>query len=114
MDYENLLKKIQRLRKEYTFDSDKQTTLLWEKTIRVAIAKEQIAKTDAIKMLVKECQKKINDIDFLLLNDRQQTEQDRKLLFQKKDDYNWLISFFTGASNRAKSIEARVNQDLEK
>lgn len=113
-DYKELLEKIRQLRKEYSFDRDKQTTFLWEKVVREAIVKEQVGKTAAIKMFIKECQKIIDDIDFLLLNDREQTEQDRKFLFQKQDDYNFFISFFTDAPKRIKSIGARVKQDLGK
>ncbi len=110
-DEQDLIKKIQRLRKEYSFDSDKRQTYLWEKAVRESILKSELAETDAIKMFISECQKMIDDINFLLLNDREQTTEVRKLLFQKLDDYEWFISFFS-TEDRIKNIETRVNQEL--
>ena len=53
IDQIKLLKKIQQLKGELTFEHDKRTVKNWEKSIRGAIVRADVAKMDGVKELIK-------------------------------------------------------------
>lgn len=105
MTPQTILRRIAEYRKELTFPHHQREVEAWEKSVRGAIVRADIGKMDAIKDLLKELKEKIKRCNFLLSHDRELTDKERSLVFERKDIYGWLISFFESAQETLKSAE---------
>lgn len=111
---QELLKKIETLRGIYTFDGDKKDIVALAKKLRVDSLKLGLAKQKPMLELIAFLEEKVDDITFLLSWDEKliTMEEERTKLYVKRESYLALLSFFTDAKKRVKTITSRVNSEL--
>jgi hypothetical protein len=110
---EEIFNNTKKLREAWTFDGYKKQTFAWEKQAREHIAIEGVAKTDAIKMLLKEIDDEIKDTIDKLAWSKGITEIERARLETKRDDYLWFCSFFVSAGEKLKVLENKVLAEIK-
>lgn len=108
-----ILARIKKLREIYTFPQDQDSLFAWESSVKDAILKKDLKDMDGIKELIKELQEIIKDISFLICFDRTLTEQKRLALFEKREAFQWVISFFIEPAKVLKNIEDKLNKELQ-
>lgn len=109
---DDLEQKIQLLREQYTFDRDKERALLLLKQVREMRVRKDLKNLDGIKILLVELEKQIKERTTLLAWDREMTEEQRKLMFARRDDYIWFVSFFEDPEKVIENITKQVESEL--
>lgn len=114
MSNKTLLKKIDILRDRYTWDKDKQELVDLAKKVRMDSLKLGLAEQKPMLELIAFLEEKVDDITFLLSWDEKMVtmSEERNKLFIKRESYLDLLSFFTDAKKRIKTITSRVNSEL--
>lgn len=84
----------------------------WEAEVKKAILKDNLLKHDGIKLILEEYQTQLNSIDEQLLENRGLTDDDRKLLFIRKDWCKQFISLFTISRSIIKQKNKVVDDEL--
>ena len=113
MEEEQLLKNLAKLKEYYSLPQHKRMVEVWEKTTRTAILRSDAYKFDAIKDLVKNLKNKIEKINVLLTNDRELDDKNRDRLFEERDAYKFLISFFEQPEKSLQGIKKKVKEELK-
>lgn len=108
---EQLLRKIKEYKDELTFDFDKRNVEVWEKEIKKAIQRKKIAEMSPIKELLGQLADKVRKAEWVLLNDREITDEERKRIFDRIDVYKWFLSFFGNADLIIKKVEKFLEEE---
>ena len=101
-------KKLQKYKEELTFSADQRNVEAWEKTIRGNIVRADVSKMDGVKELIARFKDKIKKSNYVLLNDRKLSTEDRDKIFIRKDEQQYLITFFEGAEQAVKTAEEEI------
>ena len=89
-----LLKDLEKIKRGLTFDVDKEEAEAWEKGVRRAIVRKNLAKMTGVKELIEQIEKKVRACDWVLMTDKKITEEERKRIFDRRDIWKWFLSFF--------------------
>ena len=71
----------------------------YERKLRRAIVESELAKSDGAQMLIESAQKKINQINYLLMNGEDLDTESRKALFRAKEVHMWYLERLTGKTS---------------
>ena len=108
---EQLFNQLMSTAKSVGVDKQDQRALTeMEKNLRHSIVRSDLSEHDGMKDFIAYIRQEIADINKVLIEKRDLKEEDRKLLFYKRDWNDWLLSFFT----RAKSNLGRAENTIKR
>ena len=107
-----ITKDLEKLKEKYTEDLDKQSIRAWETEAKRAMLIEDLGNTDSVKLVISELQKELDEIDYLLTNDRNLTDIERSRVFLRKDLYKWFLNLFPEAKTKLGGIRKRIKENL--
>lgn len=84
-----------------------------ERELRRAIVTKKISEMPEIKKILVQYKKAIEEIDIVLTQDRKATDQERQILFIKKDLFTIFIEPFGIADQTIEQIEVEVDEQLD-
>jgi len=108
-----LIVKLKKIRDTYTFDWGKVDVDEEIKQVRQAIIRANMMKHDSIKDLIKAMKRMIDEITLSLGKDRTLTERERDKLFERRDAFEWLVSFFESSEATIKKAEEIIKEELK-
>ena len=114
MENQELLRKLKELKEKYTWSFDKLAINAEIRQVKEAIVRDDMMRYKPIKDLVKAMRNMIDDITFALGKDRTLTEEERAKLFERRDAFEWLISFFGEAQETLKGAKKKVEKEFKK
>jgi hypothetical protein len=88
----------------------------FERNLLLLIEQKGMIDHPVFKMIVQDAQKRIDEINTLLMNDRALTDMQRSNLFHEKDVWSFNLSRFglTGVDKALTALEDRINFELNK
>lgn len=107
-----LQNKIGKLKKRYITPEDRLTISDTEKGLRRKAVEAKLSDNDAVKMIVEEAEKDMQNINLILASDENLEEAQRKLLFQKKKVIKYYI-LDRLSGDRAKQYMATVEKGID-
>jgi len=109
---QELQTKILKLKKKYTTPEDRLVISNTEKGIRRKAVEAKLSDNDAVKMIVEDAEKDMQNINLILASDENLLEMERKLLFRKKKVIKYYI-LDRLSGNRAKQYMATVEKGID-
>ena len=109
------MENIQKLKDKFVnpaYEDDKQTIREWERQIRKSTLYSKLAEYDAMKIIVEELNKELDEIKAVLRDDEDQTMEDRKILIYRRKLYEWFIGIFPEQANILKVTKGRIKEEL--
>lgn len=109
---------IEKLKKKFVdpaFTEDKQTILAWERDVKKAQLRDDLANHDAMKEIIKKLEQDIKEIDDVLKKQEVNSDQDmldRKALKYRRKLYFWFLNLFSSTKKTIKTIEKEIEQNL--
>lgn len=97
MAKDDLLKKLIDYRNSLTWEFDRKAVDQWITSVQKSIAKSDLLDTDPIKEFIALKEIRIKECDLELMNNRDLTDAERKLIFTKRDILQQDINFFKDA-----------------
>ena len=115
MAYEDTLKNIQQLKKEFLGEDPGavEELKLWEGEVKRAAVISQAQNNKAIKMVLEEAYRRVQMANAILLNDRDLAKEQRDKILERRDSYEWFIGFFEAADQKVKAIKKNVKDEME-
>ena len=107
---------IQKLKAKFTdpaFIDDKQTIRNWERQIKKATLYEKLGENDAMKIILDELNKELDEIKIILRDDENQTLEERKCLIYRRKLYEWFINVFPAQEKFLAGVKGRVKEELK-
>lgn len=112
-DQTKLFQKIEQYKQELTLPHHKRAVQAWEKSVRGMIVRADVAKMDGIKELIKQLKERILQCNLVLQNTRDLPERERDILFTRKEEQLWLVSFFEDAERIVEDAPAKIDKKLK-
>lgn len=106
---------IQKLKEKFidpAYEDDKQTIRGWESQIRKSALYSKLAENDAMKMIVEELNKELEEIKAVLQDDEDQTIEDRKVLIYRRKLYEWFIGIFPEQKVILAGVKKNIKENL--
>jgi hypothetical protein len=97
--------KLQKLRAIYVDPDDHAFLDEIEKGLRRRIVESDLVSNDVVRAIIEDGRKKIEEITFILANDRNISEQERKLLFDKREVHQFYLDRFGSGEKAKEAIE---------
>lgn len=93
----------------------------WETDAKDAIITLNLQENEGIKSIVKNCQQEINEINSVLANSKigdsavsgQISSIDHNALIDKREMWEWFLSFFQSAKSTIEHVKGRVDEQGE-
>lgn len=104
--------KLAALRSQLTDEQDLSTVSAWQKKVRTSMLNQDLSKHDGVKIILRELSRKVNQCNLVLREDRDLSDAERKLIFTKRDCWEWLINLFSSSEKTLKTMEERINEEL--
>lgn len=112
MDKIEATRKIAALREKYVASAESQTDIdQLEADLQKLFEESEVREHPVFKAIVADAETRLNDINALLMNDKNLSDEERKSLFGQKDVWNFIFERFSLVSHD-RALEA-LNQLLD-
>jgi len=95
-------------------EEDKLTMESWGQTLKESEIMLGLKDNDGIKMILKDANAIVESCKLRLANERDLTDEDRKLIFVRIDFYNWFMNLFETANKTKEYINTQIKDSIDK
>jgi len=114
MDTEQLIKKIEKVKEEFTFLPDKAKSGLLVKRVRALTLKKEITNNPVIKELVSALSSEVESITrFLAWDEGGMLNEDRKAKYIRRDAFIFFLSMFGDPEKELQNIEENIEENIK-
>lgn len=109
-----VLSDLKKLRAEFV-DGDpqaKETIAAWEQTAKRALITKSLEKHEGMVLILQELRDRIDRMNYLLSEDEEITDIDRRLVQREKRVYKWLLGLFETAEQTIDGVAKEVEEQL--
>lgn len=109
---QNDIKKLKEKFADPAFIDDQGTIREWERLIRKSALYSKLAENDAMKTILEELNKELDEIKEVLRDDENQTIEERKILIYRRKLYEWFINIFPEQEKIVAGVKKQIKDNL--
>jgi len=106
----DVFEKLNKLRSEFTEDSDKEIINKWEEELRDLGVRIDVLRLEPIREYIERLANKIRENKKQLSENSELAERQRTMMFAEIKVYNEVLNFFLSAKNYAKYLEQQIDE----
>lgn len=105
----DIFEKLNKLRNEYTDESDRSIIDTWENELRELGVRIDVLRIEPIRNYIERLANKVRENKRQLAENSELAENQRTMLFAEVKVYNEVLNFFLSAKNYASYLEKQIN-----
>jgi len=113
---EQLLGKIDQLKTRFAdpaYPDDYNEIAEWEGQVKRAMIQDSLRDHEAVKLIISQINKEIDEIDFVLLNKDGLEKTERDIILMRKKMYTWFLDMISPPVEQLQEIEKNVDEALK-
>jgi len=110
----NLRDKLEKLKGSFKGEdpSSYDEIIGWGRDINRFKMISRLASTDAVKEVMIDFKRVVDKCNTMLTSQREMTEKERSLIFERRDNFTYFINLFKSADKNLDDLEKRVDDNL--